>query len=276
MSEEIAKWGTPILIRGMPGLKWNRSAPSVTTSGQHSTHPHTMIDLHRIFVNWFKDPAISFSELLLYAARHLAAMVASNPGAALNTRITATTTALSAVETGVTDVETKKAIQKGKREAKDAFREALPENIRRIHAAVVAAFGDPSPELTDCFPEGRTVYTTCRDEELNNKLGQLVACLTPKQAQIGATAVTNAAGLLSTWTTLYAALDTAMAQRTATAGTRDTDKANLQLQLYLNVLALAALFPDQPDKCDVYCPQQYLRNRQATPEEPENPTPPTP
>ncbi len=236
MSEGIAKWGTSGLKWGMPGLKWNQPAPAVAMSGQPSTHPHTMIDLRRIFVNWFKDKEISFSELLQYSARHLAAMVANNPGAALNTRITATTTALSAVETGVTDVETKKAIQKGKREAKDAFRTALPENMRKIHAAVVAAFGDPSPELTDCFPEGRNVFNKCRDEELNNKLGQLVACLTPKQAQIGATAVNNAAELLSTWTTLYAALDTSMAQRTATAATRDKDKANLQLQLYPPIL----------------------------------------
>lgn len=232
-----------------------------------------MIDLRKIFTNWFKDPAISFSELLKYAARHLQRMVANNPGALLNARITATQTALSAVESGVTDVSTKAAIQKGKTEIKKTFREALPENIRKIHAAVVAAFGDPSPELTECFPEGRAVFTRSRDEEMNNKLGQLVACLTPRQAQLGANAVNNATGLLSTWIAIYAAQDVAMSQRGSTAESRDTAKANLQLQLYLNVLALAAAFPDQPDKCDLYCPQQYLHNAQAPDEEPPAPPP---
>ena len=232
-----------------------------------------MIDLRKIFTNWFKDPAISFSELLKYAARHLQRMVANNPGALLNTRITATQTALSSVEAGVTDVGTKAAIQEGKTEVKREFRKALPENIRRIHAAVVATFGDPSSDLTECFPEGRAVFGKCRDEELNNKLGQLVACLTPRQAQIGATAVNNAGGLLSTWTAIYLAQDVAMGQRESTADSRDTAKANLQLQLYLNVLALAAAFPDQPDKCDLYCPQQYLHNAAAPDDEPTPPPP---
>jgi hypothetical protein len=43
--------------------------------------------------------------------------------------------------------------------------------------------------------------------------------------------------------------------------------------LYLNVLALAMAFPDQPDKCDLYCPQQYLHNAEASDEEPTPPPP---
>ena len=224
MSGEIARWNTPGLYYGMPGLRYNAPPPPLSQPPTN-TNPHRMIDLRKIFTNWFKDPSISFSELLKYAARHLTRMVANNPGALLNTRITATTAALTAVEGGVTDVATKAAIQKSKTEIKQAFREALPENIRRIHAAVVAALGDPSPQLTECFPEGRQVFTRCRDEELNNKLGQLVACITPLQPQVGATAVNNAAGLLSTWIGIYAAQDAAMAQRTTKADTRDTAKA---------------------------------------------------
>ena len=234
-----------------------------------------MIDLRKIFKNWFKDPIISFSELLKYASRHLQRMVANNPGALLNARITATQTALALVESGVTDVGTKLAIQEGKTATKKAFRDALPENIRRIHAAVVVAYGDPSPALTECFPEGRSVFKTCRDEEVDNKLGQLLACLTPRQAEIGATAVNNAGGLHSTWTAIYAAQGVAMAQREGTADSRDAAKASLQLQLYLNVLFLAQSFPDQPDKCDLYCPQQYLHNAQAAEDEP-TPPPPAP
>ena len=57
---------------------------------------------------------------------------------------------------------------------------------------------------------------------------------------------------------------------------RDAAKASLQLQLYLNVLFLAQSFPDQPDKCDLYCPQQYLHNAQAADDEPTPPPPPGP
>ncbi len=274
MSDDIARWDTPGLTWDMPGLFYNSPPPPISAPIETSTHPHHMLDLRKVFTNWFKDPAISFSELLSYASHHLQRMVANNPGAALNARITATTTALSAVESGVTDVGTKAAIQKSKTEIKNTYREVLPENIRKIHAAVVAVYGDPSPELTECFPEGRAIFAKCRDEQLNNKLSQLLAALTPKEAQVGETAVSNAAGLLSTWIAIYAAQGEAVAQRESTAGSRDAAKAALQLQLYLNVLELAKMFPDQPDKCDLYCPQQYLHNPEATEE--EEPTPPGP
>ena len=276
MSDDIARWDTPGLTWDMPGLRFDAPPPPLPISSpiETSTHPHTMIDLRKIFTNPFKDPAISFSELLKYASRHLQRLVANNPGAALNARITATTTALAAVEGGVTDVGTKAAIQKSKTEIKQSYRDALPGHIRKIHGAVVAAYGDPAPELTECFPEGREVFSKCRDEQLNNKLSQLLTALTPKQAQVGETAVSNTSGLLSTWIAIYAAQDVAMAQRESTAGSRDAAKAGLQLQLYLNVLELAKMFPDQPDKCDLYCPQQYLHNAEATEE--DEPTPPTP
>lgn len=269
---DIARWDTPGLTWDMPGLFWDSPPPLLPAPAETSTtkHAHHMLDLRKIFTNWFKDAEISFSELLKYAARHLQAMVANNPGAALNTRITATQTALSAVEAGVTDVGTKAAIQKANTQTKNTFRKALPENIRRIHAGVVAQYGDPSADLTACFPEGRGVFGACRDEELNNKLGTLLAGLTARLPAM-ATAQGNAAGLLSTWTAIFAAQDVAMAQKSMMAGSRDAAKESLQLALYLNVLELAKMFPDQPDKCDLYCPQQYLQNAESGEEEPATP-----
>ncbi|HEY6168092.1 MAG TPA: hypothetical protein VI454_08640, partial [Verrucomicrobiae bacterium] len=174
------------------------------------------------------------------------------------------------VEACVTDVGVKAAIQESKTQIKADFRKVLPEHIRKIHGAVVAAFGDPSPELTECFPEGRGIFSSCRDEQLDNKLGQLVTCLTPKQAQVGAAAVTLATSLKNSWTALYAAQDAAMGQRTQSADVRDADKATLQRELFRNVLWLAFTFPGEIDKCDLYCPQQYLENANA----PDEPTPP--
>ena len=161
-----------------------------------------MINFHKIFNNPFDDKQISFSETLNYASVHLQRMVSNNPGALLNARITATTTALNGLEGGMSDDMTKLALQKAKTEVKNTFRAALPGHIAKIHAAVVAAFGVDAPQVMECFPQGRSIFTDCRDEQLNNHLAQLVNCITPLQAQVGVAAVGDAGGLLSTWITI--------------------------------------------------------------------------
>src|SRR5688572_30116290 len=109
MSDEIARWDTPGLTWDMPGFFWDSPPPPLPAPAETSTtnHPHHMLDLRKVFTNWFKDPAISFSELLNYASQHLQNMAASPSAGALNTRIVATTTALASVEAGVTDTGTK-------------------------------------------------------------------------------------------------------------------------------------------------------------------------
>jgi len=221
-----------------------------------------MMNLHKYFSNAFNDKEISFTEILNYTAHHLAAMNANNPGALLNGRITATNVALVALESVVSDAGLRLAIQKAKTEGKVAFRDALPANIARIHAAVVAAFGPNAPEVTECFPEGRSVFNACRDEQLNNKLEILVAALVPKAAAVGQLHVNNAGGLLSAWTATHAAQGTAMATSGATDASRNAARAVLRLELFKNVLTLALNFPDDLAKADLYCPQQYLRNAQ--------------
>jgi len=56
---------------------------------------------------------------------------------------------------------------------------------RKIHAAVVAAFGADGPEVLQCFPQGRGVFATSTDEALNNRLGQLVTGITPLSVSVG-------------------------------------------------------------------------------------------
>jgi hypothetical protein len=223
------------------------------------TKKYRMTNLQTFFINPFLATEVTFSRLLKYSARHLARMIANNPGSLLDARITDTTTALNAAENTVTDVATKQAIQEARTQIKNDFREALPAHIRRVHGAVAGAFGDPSPEMTECFPQGRRVYSECKDEELNNKLGQLVACLTPKSAQVGATIVTLATNLKTQWQSIFSQQDQAMSDREVTAEGRDTARTELAEELFLNLLLLVETYPNDLAKCDYYCPQQYLR-----------------
>jgi hypothetical protein len=89
-------------------------------------------------------------------------MIANNAGGELIGCITATTSALTLVENCATDDQTKKAIRKSRKQVKDAFRKSLIAQVAMVHGAVVAKYGPDSPEIAECFPQGRTVPPTPR------------------------------------------------------------------------------------------------------------------
>ncbi len=205
--------------------------------------PRHMIDLAKFYLNPFDDVKISLNNLIDYSSTHLQRMVTNNPGALLNARITGTTTALTALDNSMQDNEARLALRMARVQSKDAFRAALPEHLSRVYGAVVAAFGTESAVLTECFPRGRTPFFTCPDDQLDDKLQALHACLTPYAAQVGAVHLDNLGGLLSTWIALLASVETASALKNSSESTRRNARAAL------------------------YCPQHLLENSAQPPAE---------
>ena len=185
-------------------------------------------------------------------------MIANNPGALFNGRINATSVALTAVENCTTDDLTKLGLRKARVQAKDTFRTALPEQIAKIHAAVVAKYGVNAPQVTECFPQGRVVFGDCRDDKVENHLRALVNGLTPHTADLGPQPLADAGGLLSTWLAVYAASESSTGAKTSTQEGKRNARLNLQLELFKNVLTLGLNFARQPEKLSLYMRQDLL------------------
>lgn len=233
-----------------------------------------MRDLSRTLVNPFDDDDISMAELLAFSTDHLQRMIANNPGALFNTRITATTTSLSVVENCTTDDQTKLGLRKAKKMAKDAFRKALPGNVAKLAGVVMAKYGDKSPEMAECFPQGRAVFSSCTDDMVANHLAAMRNGLMNHQGDLGAPVVGDANGLLSTWTVVYAASESSTGSKTTTEAGKAAARQNLQLELFKNLLTIALNFPRQPDSLALYMQQSLLEDHPQQP--PAPPTPPTP
>jgi hypothetical protein len=222
---------------------------------------HRMQNLQEYFVIPFADSNLALTRLLTFGARSLGRLSKNNPGNVFDAIIASTTTVLANTESGVTDLGAKAALKVAKTEVKTGARESLTPVIRRIYGAVAGVYGDPSPELTECFPQGRTIFRTCKDEELNNKLGQLVAALANKTVDAGIKTLAQAQ--LTNWNAIFSAQGEAKDDVELTADARDAKRAALALQLYKNVLTVALHFPGDFTKCDYYFPQQYLRRPTA-------------
>ena len=220
-----------------------------------------MRDLSRFLEVPFDDPGVSMDELIAFSTDHLQRMIANNPGALWNLRITATSTALLAVENCATDDLTKLGLRKSRIMAKDTFRQALPEKIAMINAAVVAKFGPNAPEITECFPSGRSIFSSCADDAVNNHLQTLINALTAHQPALGPIPLGDAGGLLSTWTAVYAASESSTGAKTTSEDAKRKARLALQLELFKNLLTIAMNFAREPEKVTLYMRQSLLEDR---------------
>ena len=235
-----------------------------------------MIRLNRFLINPFDDPEISLDELLAFSTDHLQRLIANNSAAVYTTRITATTTALNLVSSTVTDDTVKMGLRKGRKLAKDNFRKVLPGNVEKLYAVVVAKFGSAAPEVLDCFPEGRKVFSDSTDDHLEYHLSGLKTALLAKQAALGASGVAvvaDADALLQAWIALHNSSETATGNKTNTEAAKKAARWGLQLQLGLNLLEIAKNNFRDETKLDLYM-KQYLLEDPASP--PPPPVPPGP
>lgn len=240
-------------------------------------HPTNMRDLHRFLENPFDDPGISLAELLSFSSDHRQRMIANNPGGELTARIAATTSALDLVAGSATDDETKLALRKARIVAKNAFRDALPGQLAKISGAVVAQYGEEAPEVVECFPLGRTIFSQCTDDRLAQHLEVLLAGVTAHVADLGAPLVAKVQALVDEWESVFGASETAGGAKTTTQEAKRLARENLQLMLFLNLVKLMEMFPRQSAQLDLYMQQSLLEDHpSAPPEEPPAPTPPAP
>lgn len=217
-----------------------------------------MRNLSTYFNTPFDDRDISLNELAAYTTDHLERMSANDPGGDLAARIAATSTAMAALDSSFTDDQTKLGLRKARKLAKDNFRKDLPREAGKIVAAAIAFYGDGAPEVLELVPQGRTVFSSARDDELENHLDTLVNGVTAHQADLGAPLLTQATDLRDAWLAIYAASEASTGAKTATEEEKRTARRTLQWELYLNVFKLAEMFPRQPEKASLYMQMHLL------------------
>lgn len=220
--------------------------------------PTNMIELKKFLNNPFDDPSISMDELIGFSIDHLARTTSNNTGGVFTTRITATTGALTTVETAYGDDKTKANLRKGQNLVKDAFRKSLPVAIEKIYGAVLTKFGSNSQGMTDCFGKGRNIYGRCKDADLAEELQSLVGGITTHQAELDASVLANAKALQDGWNAVFQPSKDSSGAKVTSRVSKTNARAALQLELFLNLLAIAQQFPRQPDQLDIYMQQSLL------------------
>lgn len=228
-----------------------------------------MIALTRFAGSPFDDPNISLANLEAFATDHLERLSANNPGGVFTERITETTTALSAFD----DAHTSDVIALGRRKAqklaKNHFRHTLAFEVGKIMGAVIARYGDGTPEVVECVPHGRRIFTICRDDEVDSHLHTLVKGVTAHEADLDEALTAKAENLRDHWLAIYAASEASTGAKTATEQEKRDARESLQWILYVNLQAITRQYPRQPKKVALYM-QQYLLGLPASDPDPDD------
>jgi hypothetical protein len=236
--------------------------------------PTSMIKLSRFLDVPFDDPQISANEMGAFSTDSLQRMIANNPGGIFSARITATSNALTVFENSQSSDEIKLGIRKARKMVKKAFRDALPEEAGRLQSIIAAKYGINSPEVTEAFPLGRTIFSTSTDDSMKSHLQTIVSAIETHVADLGQAALDDANALLTSWNAIHAASEAATGAKTTTQQEKQAARDALALELFKNLLLIAQTYPRQPEMLALYMQQSLLEDHPA--EEPETPTPPPP
>ena len=144
------------------------------------------------------------------------------------------------------------------------FARMRPGEIMAVYGGLVAAVGANSPILTECFPQGRTVFTKCLEGEVDDHLQILVTGLGHHGTVVPPAVLAKAQSLLTTWTGIYEAASTAKGAQKTTSLSRKELRTVLEAELFKNLLMLAILFPDDEVKAAQYCPKHLLETRASS------------
>jgi len=236
-----------------------------------------MYQLNTIADNPFMDRQISLNEMCRGATETLNRMAANNPGGFLSSNITALTAALANCDAAITDDTAKLGLRKGRKKAKDIFRANLPAAMTHIFEGVSYKLGTNSPNVDDCFPHGRKIFSECPDDRLENEIGAVVSGMTGHAAALGTELLGEIGALLSAWLALYAASELSSGAKKTTQLTQKAAKEAVADVLFDILLTVAKKYPKQREMIDAWFQQSLFENPESSgEEEPEPPAPPPP
>lgn len=134
-----------------------------------------MIDLNRIFENWFDNAEFSVVEKLNFAENTRNNLAANNMGGEFNDVLPLLQTALVAVGGSTGSEEVAVAVRMAAVQAKRTLLETIKTTISRRSGRVIDLFGNDSAEYLEFFPQGVSAYRDMNETQVEAKLNVLIA-----------------------------------------------------------------------------------------------------
>lgn len=205
-----------------------------------------------LFADFFDTKETTNERLVSFGRDHFSRTTNNNPGGVFSTILAATQTAINNLHSANTQEAGSIGDRKGGTFTKNETRADFNEFISKGEGAVKYAFGKPSEEYTQFFPEGLSVFYEATDQGYAQLVQNIVNRATQYETQLGTTFKTTAETLANAY--LHAEDDQTDDKGTVASRKEDADLKRLALtrQLTINALTIALQFPLDKTKPEVY------------------------
>lgn len=198
-----------------------------------------MQNLSNLFTDLFDDPKITNNRLHTYGINQVSRLTANNPAALYTPIITATTTALSALNNIMVAHGSSKGSREGSTRTKKETKEALTDYISQQEGLVKSVFGKKSGPYQEFFPQGVSVFSKGTEAEYNEAVQIILTKGEKYETQLGTPFLEQLVLLNNAWFEAYTTQgdDTVVTDNTGTQ--EDVAAKTLKLQLTKNAMFIA-------------------------------------
>ncbi len=228
-----------------------------------------MIDLNRLFENWFAEKQYSVAEKLSFADDTRLRIADNNSSGAFNAVLVELNANFVAAGGATGSEAVALAVRKAGVQMKRNLLDDIRETIRRREGKVNSAFGKGSPEYLEFFPQGLKPYNDMNEAQVESQLDVLIAAGGAHDGTIKSE--------FSTFKTDWLAAKQAAGEKIAAASeadlTQDEALAALDLTLMKVIFTAALTFVGQKAMGPVLFDQSRLYNKSGGPEPEPAPLP---
>jgi hypothetical protein len=235
-----------------------------------------MMDLKRLFKNYFDTKEISDDNLRKFAEIHLERLSANNARAQFTAMITATTTAYQHYFGAMTNEDTKFAIQQGLTVTLNNIVDDFKKAVSQKEGIIRGNFGKESAEYQEFFPLGLTEYSTANLANIELLMKRMAASATVHAATLGRDLGLDFEAKLAAFQSARQAqllkIGEVVESKTGTSAQRDA----IENELMKNVHLIASMFIGDVERCMDFFDQSFIRSNDKEEEGETPPSPPTP
>ncbi len=230
-----------------------------------------MIDLDRLFENWFQDPEIIPSRKLSFAEDLRERLSANNDGGVFNVILPQLDAALTAAGGAASSEAVAIAVRKAGVQAKGVLLGEIKTLISRRSGRISDEFGKKSTVYTEFFPSGVTAYREMNEGDVDANLDIIIAAAKKHDPAMEA----EFKSLKVSWAAAKQAAGEKIATASAAAGSQETAIATLNEVLMKVVFTAAFAFTGDTKMGPILFDQSRLYPAGSSPDAPVTPVTPS-
>jgi hypothetical protein len=220
-----------------------------------------MLDLNTIYKNHFEHRLITDNKLKKFAEIHLERLIANNSGGELTQLIADTTSALQQFGESLTNGDVKFAKQQGLTISVTNLLTEFKKYIADSEGFIRAKFGKGASEYQEFFPYKKNEYWQCSLKNAEQLMDRFIDAADRHSPELGVDIKNKVQAMLADFKSAREEQLLKKAEVEDSRTVRRKKRHSLEIQLMKNLHYIGFLYAEDPNKCNDFFDQSFLRRK---------------